>query len=774
MGLLMYKFNGFTIKANNALNYGIIISEQLGHTYVGSEHLLLGLIREGTGVAASILSQKGITFEDANTAVIQSVGRGVLSVLSPSDFTSNCKNILEQCSVESRNMGLILAGTEHLLLAITTRPNSFACKYLASMGIDRPTIIRMIGEVIAAGDVGEEPRRRTLPPPPPPKPRPQNTRTATLDKFGRDLTEMAFSGRLDPVIGRDKEIERVIQILTRRTKNNPCLIGETGVGKTAIVEGLAQRISAGDIPISLQGKRIITVDLTSMVSGTKYRGDFEERIRTMIEEVITSGNIILFIDEIHTIMGVGAAEGAVDAANMMKPQLARGGFQVVGATTIDEYKKTIERDGALERRFQSVLVEEPSEKDTFAIICGIRDKYELHHQLTITDEAIHTAINLSQRYDSGRFLPDKAIDLIDEGAARLRLYANGKTKKELFLTGNDIAQIVSQTTGIDMSAITQEETKRYLSLDKTLQEQIVGQDNAIEKICKAVRRSRVGLKDPHRPIAGFLFAGPTGVGKTQLCRVLAESLFGNRDSIIKLDMSEYMEKHSISRLIGSPPGYIGFEEGGQLTDKIRRKPYSIVLFDEIEKAHPDIANVLLQILEDGEITDARGRKAVFKNAIVIMTTNVGASSITNQGSMGFCVNEEEAANKNTQRIMGHIKEVFRPELLNRLDDVIVFHSLSKTNLCTIAEMELERVKARLKHLHIEMEYHPSAIETIACAGYNQQYGARPLRRAVNTKVEDSLADKILVGELKNGDHIICSFSDDKLQVEKTKEVILNL
>ena len=772
----MYKFNGFTIKANNALNYAIIISEQLGHTYVGSEHLLLGLIREGTGVAASILSQKSVGYDPLKSAVIQSAGRGVLSVLSPSDFSKNGKRILEQCGVESRSMGLILVGTEHLLLAITTQPTSFACKYLATHGIDRRTIIRMIGEVIAGGDTNQlNNNRRTQPlPPPPPKTRPQNARTATLDKFGRDLTELAFAGRLDPVIGRDKEIERVIQILTRRTKNNPCLIGETGVGKTAIVEGLAQRISTHDVPSSLQGKRVVTVDLTSMVSGTKYRGDFEERIRTMIEEVITSGNVILFIDEIHTIMGVGAAEGAVDAANMMKPQLARGGFQVVGATTIDEYKKTIERDGALERRFQTVLVEEPSEKDTFAIICGIRDKYELHHQITITDEAIQTAINLSQRYDSGRFLPDKAIDLVDEAAARLRLYADEKTKKELHLTGEHIAEIISQTTGIDMSSITEEETKRYLSLDKTLQSKVVGQDIAIEKICKAVRRSRVGLKDPHRPIAGFLFAGPTGVGKTQLCRVLAESLFGNRDCMIKLDMSEYMEKHSISRLIGSPPGYVGYEEGGQLTDRIRRKPYSIVLFDEIEKAHPDIANILLQILEDGEITDARGRKAVFKNAIVIMTTNVGASLVANNNSMGFCADSKDEAKRNTQRVMGHIKDAFRPELLNRLDDVIVFHSLTKENLCTIAGMELEHVKTRLKNLNINMEYHPSAIETIACTGYNQQYGARPLRRAVNTKVEDSLADKILIGELKTGDNIVCSFLDDQLQVEKATEITVTM
>ncbi|MEG0854728.1 MAG: ATP-dependent Clp protease ATP-binding subunit, partial [Angelakisella sp.] len=694
----MYKFNGFTIKANNAINYAIITAEQLGHTYVGSEHLLLGLLREGTGVAAAILSQKGVVYEQVNQSVVQNMGRGVLSVLSPGDFSSHLKKILEDSAAECRAMGLILAGTEHVLLALVTQQGCFAMRYLATVGLDRNTVGRMISEAIATEP--QEDRSRRMPPPPPPRaqkgPPP---RTATLDKYGRDLTELALAGRLDPVIGREREIERVIQILTRRTKNNPCLIGETGVGKTAIVEGLAQRIANGTVPESLQGDRIISVDLTAMVSGTKYRGDFEERIRSMMEEVAISGNIILFIDEIHTIMGVGAAEGAVDAANMMKPQLARGGFQVVGATTTDEYRKTIERDGALERRFQSVLVEEPSPADAITIIKGLRDRYEQHHQLNITDEAIEAAVELSRRYDTGRFLPDKAIDLIDEAASRMRLHAPTGKKRDLFLGREDIALIIAQSTGIDMSRITEEEQKRYLRLEEQVKERLIGQDEAVSKVCRAIRRSRAGLKDPARPIGCFLFVGPTGVGKTQLCRVLAELLFGDKESIIKLDMSEYTERHSISRLIGSPPGYLGYDDGGQLTEKIRRKPYSIVLFDEMEKAHPDVYNILLQIMEDGELTDSRGKKAVFRNAIIIMTSNAGAASLQGKASMGFTVAEGQLA-ACRGRVMAQVKECFKPEFLNRLDEIVMFGPLGKKELVTIAEMELAKVQQRLEGMSI--------------------------------------------------------------------------
>ncbi len=755
----MFKFNGFTVKANNALNYAILISEQLGHTYVGSEHILLGLMREGSGIANTMLSQKGLNYDNYSKSVIQHVGRGVISILSPADFTKNAKRIIENCSSESRKLGLLLADTEHILLAICTQPNSSASKYLATHGFMYSDVLTMLDDIITSSSYPDRRVSQT----PPQRVRSTPTRTGILYKFGRDLTELAYGGRLDPVIGRSKEIERVIQILTRRTKNNPCLIGETGVGKTAIVEGLAQYINNGTVPKSLLDKRVITIDLTSMVSGTKYRGDFEERIRNMIDEVITAGNIILFIDEIHTIMGVGAAEGAVDAANMMKPQLARGGFQVIGATTTEEYRKTIERDSALERRFQKILVEEPCEEDSLAILRGLRPKYELHHQITISDEALLAAISLSQRYDCGRFLPDKAIDLLDEAASRLRMYSTGKTKNELVLTKEHIAKMVAQTTGIELCAITEEETQRYLTLDTVLSKQVIGQTEAIKSICKALRRSRVGLKDPIRPIASFMFAGTTGVGKTHLCRVLAETLFGSRDSIIKLDMSEYMEKHTVSRLIGSPPGYVGFEEGGQLTDKIRRKPYSIVLFDEIEKAHPDVANILLQILEDGEVTDAMGRKAVFKNAIIILTTNIG-SQYFGGTSVGFAADEESAVQQKSKIVSERIKEHFRPELLNRLDDVVVFHPLSDENLQEIAVLEIDKVKLRLKLLDISMEYDITVPRALVGMDVDKKYGARPLRRVAGTHIEDRIADGILTGTIKSGDSIHCSFLDGELKI----------
>lgn len=767
----MYKFNGFTIKANNAINYAIISAEQLGHTYVGSEHLLLGLLREGTGVAAAILSQKGVVYEQVQQSVVQSMGRGVLSVLSPGDFSLHLKKILEASALECRAMGLILSGTEHLLLALAGQQGCFGARCLVTSGLDRAAVGRMIAQAIATEPQEDKNRRGAPLPPPPPKPaKSVGPRTATLDKFGRDLTELALMGRLDPVIGREREIERVIQILTRRTKNNPCLIGETGVGKTAIVEGLAQRISAGTVPELLRGNRIVAVDLTSMVSGTKYRGDFEERIRSMMEEVSLAGNIILFIDEIHTIMGVGAAEGAVDAANMMKPQLARGGFQVVGATTTEEYRKTIERDSALERRFQSVLVEEPTPEDAIAIIKGLRERYEQHHQLNITDEAIEGAVELSRRYDTGRFLPDKAIDLIDEAASRMRLHAPAGKKRELFLGREEIALIIAQSTGIDMSRITEAEQKRYLRLEDEVKERLVGQEEAVSKVCKAIRRSRAGLKDPVRPIGCFLFVGPTGVGKTQLCRVLAELLFGDRDSIIKLDMSEYMERHSVSRLIGSPPGYLGYDDGGQLTEKIRRKPYSIVLFDEMEKAHPDVYNILLQIMEDGEITDARGRKAIFRNSIIIMTSNAGAAVLHGKGSMGFTSPEGQQAAGNS-RVMAQVKDCFKPEFLNRLDETVVFGALTRKELSVIAQMELTKVQRRLSVMGITMQFTPAVAELMAGEGCDLAYGARPIRRAVQSKVEDVIADSILKGEVKEGDLLHCEAEDGNLHIRTTSPFI---
>lgn len=765
----MYKFNGFTIKANNAINYAIITAEQLGHTYVGSEHLLLGLLREGTGVAAAILSQKAVAYDQLHQSVVQSMGRGVLSVLSPGDFSLHLKKILESSAMECRAMGLILAGTEHLLLALVGQQGCFATRYLASVGLDRTSVGRMISEAIAT-EPQEDKNRRSAPLPPTKAGKGVGPRTATLDKYGRDLTELALMGKLDPVIGREREIERVIQILTRRTKNNPCLIGETGVGKTAIVEGLAQRIAATTVPESLLGNRIVSVDLTSMVSGTKYRGDFEERIRSMMEEVSLAGNIILFIDEIHTIMGVGAAEGAVDAANMMKPQLARGGFQVVGATTTEEYRKTIERDSALERRFQSVMVEEPSPEDAVAIIKGLRERYEQHHQINITDEAIEGAVELSRRYDTGRFLPDKAIDLIDEAASRMRLHAPAGKKRELHLGREDIALIIAQSTGIDMSRITEAEQKRYVRLEEQVKERLIGQEEAVAKVCRAIRRSRAGLKDPSRPIGCFLFVGPTGVGKTQLCRVLAELLFGDRDSIIKLDMSEYMERHSVSRLIGSPPGYLGYDDGGQLTEKIRRKPYSIVLFDEMEKAHPDVYNILLQIMEDGELTDARGRKAVFRNSIIIMTSNAGAAVLQGKGSMGF-TSAEGRNDMGNARIMAQVKECFKPEFLNRLDETVIFAPLGKHELVTIAEMELAKVRQRLSDMGIAMKFTTAAAELVAGEGCDPGYGARPIRRAVQSRVEDVIADGILKGEIKSGDRLICDAEERKLSIKNVSPFI---
>lgn len=764
----MYKFNGFTMKANNAINCAIIVAEQLGHTYVGSEHLLLGLLREGTGVASAILSQRGVTYDGVNQAVIQTVGRGVLSVLSPGDFSLNLKKILENSGLECRTMGLILAGTEHVLLALCSQPGCFGMRCMAGAGLDRTVVLRLISDAITSDSQEERIRRLTAPPPKPP--RAPTPRTVTLDKFGRDLTELAVCGKLDPVIGRDREIERVVQILTRRTKNNPCLIGEAGVGKTAIVEGLAQRIAAGKVPESLLNSHIVAVDLTSMVSGTKYRGDFEERIRSMMEEVTNAGNIILFIDEIHTIMGVGAAEGAVDAANMMKPQLARGGFQVVGATTTDEYRKTIERDSALERRFQSVLVEEPSPQDAVAIIQGLRERYEQHHQVTITDEAIEAAVELSRRYDTGRFLPDKAIDLIDEAASAMRLHAPVGKRRELRMGRQEIAKIIAQATGIDMSQITEEETQRYIRLESDIKKRLVGQEDAVSKVCRAIRRSRVGLGDCARPIGSFLLVGPTGVGKTQLCRVLAELLFGSRDAMIKLDMSEYMEPHSVSRLIGAPPGYLGHDDGGQLTEKIRRKPYSIVLFDEIEKAHPDVNNILLQILEDGELTDSRGRKAVFRNAIIMLTTNAGAEQ--NRAGVGFGAEKAGNLTELRIRVMAKMKEQFRPEFLNRLDEIVMFAPLSQEELGSIAGMELEKVRGRLHETGIEMTYTTAAAQFVAKVGYDPAYGARPIRRAVQNKVEDIVADSILRGEVKAGDQIVCDMAGEVLQIKNASPVIL--
>ena len=691
----MFKFNGFTPKANTAINCAIEEASVLGRTYIGSEHLLLGLLAEGSGVAFTVLGKCDVTAEKVRELLIKTVGKGIRSVLTPSDITPRCKRILEMSLMQTRMSGVPLAGTEHILMNLLKENDSYGVRFLKQLSVEPEAVVKQIGDFAQTTGADLLGVRRAVPPRPKPA-----VRTPLVDKYGRDLTEMARQGKIDPVIGREKEIERVLQILTRRTKNNPCLIGEAGVGKTAIAEGIARRIVEMDVPPQLKQKRFIALDLTSMVAGTKYRGDFEERIKNTIDEVVAAGNIILFIDELHTIIGTGAAEGAVDAANILKPQLARGEFQLVGATTIDEYRKFIEKDSALERRFQSILVEEPSEEDAVAIIKGLRERYEEHHRIRILDEAVESAVALSARYIADRRLPDKAIDLIDEACSRVKMNSitvpNSlrelenkltalKTEKETAistqnfecaasirdresdlrarlekaqndwedsgdgslqkLTSEDIAKLVADITGIDATRLTEAQSERLLHLEESLHQMIVGQEQAVHAVAGAIRRSRVGLHDPSRPLGSFIFLGPTGVGKTELCKALAKCMFGDPHAMIRLDMSEYMERHSVSKLVGSPPGYVGYDEGGQLTEKVRRRPYSVILFDEIEKAHPDFFNMLLQILEDGILTDAQGRTVNFKNTIIIMTSNIGARMICEQGRLGFSAGAQEDPDK---------------------------------------------------------------------------------------------------------------------------------
>ncbi len=769
----MYKFTGFSTKANNAINFAVLSAEQMGHTYVGSEHLLLGLMRESTGVAAMLLSQKGIQYDALWGEVLRMVGQGTLSTLSPNDFTVRCKRILENALLEARISGQTLAGTEHILLTLLHEPESTAMAVLARREADCAALEKVIREVVT-NDVCEPPaeRGRGRAPKTPPRPAP---RTNNLDKFGRDLTDLARMGRLDPVIGREKEIQRVIQILSRRTKNNPCLIGETGVGKTAIVEGLAQRVAAGAVPGSLADCRVISLDMTSMVAGTKYRGDFEERIRATIEEVLAAGNIILFIDEIHTIMGIGAAEGAVDAANILKPQLARGELQLVGATTISEYRRTIEKDGALERRFQSVMVEEPAPEDAETILRGLRERYERHHGVRITNGAIHSAVALSRRYLTDRFLPDKAIDLIDEAASRLRLQlleAPGEAAPQV--DERAVASVVAQITGIQVERLGRAEAEQCLDLEQQLHRTMVGQDEAVRLVARAIQRNRVGLGDPRRPVGSFLFLGPTGVGKTHLCRALGRSLFGDSDGVIKLDMSEYMEKHSVSKLIGAPPGYMGYEEGGQLTGRIRKKPNSVVLFDEIEKAHPDVFNLLLQVLEDGELTDSQGRKANFRNAVIIITSNVGAQFITEGKSLGFVPASQGDSGPRPAwygDVMAQVRRTFSPEFLNRIDETVIFRRLSDGQLQEIAGLLLGQVAERLAGLEVEMEYTPALAAAVARSASGSSYGARPMRRALRELVEDPLAERLLRREIAPGDSIRCDLRDGALVVSQAAALL---
>lgn len=813
----MYRFNSFTQKANDVLNLAIKAAENYGHAYIGSEHILIGVLKENTSYGAELLSEKGVTLDKIEELIKENTGVGNPTALSPNDFTPTAKRVLEVSFQLARSMRNSFVGTEHLLLALLREGDSGAVKLLNACGVDAESFTEELVNDLARPNAefrGSKNGKKG------------KSNTPTLDEFGTDLTEKAANGGIDPVIGREKEIERVIQILSRRTKNNPCLIGEPGVGKTAIAEGLALKIVKEEVPEMLAGKKIVALDLTSMVAGTKYRGDFEERIKKAMDEVKNAKNVILFIDEVHTLIGAGAAEGAVDAANILKPALARGEIQVIGATTIDEYRKNIEKDAALERRFQSVMVGEPTEEETVEILKGLRDKYEAHHKVKISDEAIETAVKMSSRYIADRFLPDKAIDLIDEAASRVRLKAftappnlksmeqeikrleqekasavksqdfetaakirdkekdlqtlldeekdkwknlSGKEIKEV--STEDIANVVSAWSGIPVTQLTKEESERLLNMEKILHERIVGQDKAVSAVAKAIRRGRVGIKNPNRPLGSFIFLGPTGVGKTELCKSLAEAMFGSEDAIIKLDMSEYMEKHTVSKLIGSPPGYVGFEEGGQLTEKIRRKPYSVVLFDEIEKAHPDVFNMLLQILEDGVLTDSKGRKVSFKNAIIIMTSNVGASKITNnQSALGFGENTDENVNIE-ELVMEDLKKTFKPEFLNRIDEIIVFNRLEKDDIKEIAKRMLRTLTKRLGEMDIKLSFTDEAISAIADAGFDNVYGARPLRRAIQRKIEDPLSERMLEKEIVSGGSYVADYKDGEFTFESANNTV---
>ena len=810
----MYQFKGFTEKANKALNLAIESAEEMRHNYVGTEHILYGLVKEGSGVAATALNECGVT-EDALREKLESIN-GTMSLveLTPDDFTPRTKRVLRAAVIISSKTGYTYVGTEHLLLAILSESDSYAVAFLEELGVSVERLAQAVSKGMQGGAEegfgGFENESA---------PNGSQKGGSALDKFGRDLTQAAKNGEIDPVIGREKEIQRVIQILSRRTKNNPVLIGEPGVGKTAVAEGLALEIAKGNVPEILKDKRVVSLDLTGMVAGAKYRGDFEERIKAAIDEVKKSKNTILFIDELHTIVGAGAAEGSADAANILKPSLARGDFQVIGATTLNEYRKYIEKDAALERRFQPVKVGEPTPEQAVQILKGLRDSYEAQYMFIISDEAINSAVTLSSRYIADRYLPDKAIDLIDEGASKVRLasltspdnvkeledeiadYEKEKAsaineqdferaarlrdeQKELQtklddakkkwqeqqkgnsgeVTAEDIAKIVSEWTGIPVVQLTKEESERLLNMENVLHERVIGQSEAVTAIAKAIRRGRVGLKDPKRPVGSFIFLGPTGVGKTELCKALAEAMFGDENAMLRLDMSEYMEKHTVSKLIGSPPGYVGFEEGGQLTEKVRRKPYSVVLFDEIEKAHPDVFNMLLQILEDGRLTDSQGRTVDFKNTIIIMTSNVGARLITEkQSSLGFNSeneNAEESEKKDIKELVtGELRKVFRPEFLNRVDDIIVFNKLNKDEIKQIAVKMLKTLENRLDKMNIKISFTDNAISEIADKGFDENYGARPLRRAIQNEIEDPLSEQMLEGKVKDGAVVTCDFAD---------------
>ena len=807
-------YGRFTEKAEKAIALSQETAVQLGHNYVGTEHLLLGLIKEGSGVASRVLQSQGVTEDKVLKEIEELIGKGEETGGQTLGFTPRTKRVLELSFREARRMNHNYIGTEHLLLGIMKEGESVAVRILIDLGVDPQKLYSDVAKMLseeAPGATGS------------PKNNTSYTNTPTLNQFGRDLTEMAREGKFDPVIGRDKEIERVIQILSRRTKNNPCLIGEPGVGKTAIAEGLAQKIMEGNIPEILKDKRVITLDLSSMVAGAKYRGEFEERLKKALDEIRKAGNVILFIDEMHTIIGAGAAEGAIDASNILKPSLARGEIQVIGATTLNEYRKHVEKDAALERRFQPITVGEPTKEEALEILKGVRDKYEAHHRVKITDDALEAAVRLSDRYITDRFLPDKAIDLIDEAASRVRLKSftappdlkkleeeveklhkekedsircqefekaarirdeEQRIKNELEKAKNDwhqkhqtktdtvtedeIGEIVASWTGIPVKRLAEEESERLMKMEDVLHMRVIGQDEAVKAVSKAIRRGRVGLKDPKRPVGSFIFLGPTGVGKTELSKALAESIFGDENAMIRIDMSEYMEKHSVSRLVGSPPGYVGYEEGGQLTEKVRRKPYSVILFDEIEKAHPDVFNMLLQILDDGRLTDSQGRVVDFRNTVIIMTSNVGARLITEPKRMGFAAGNETAKNYEDMKgnVMGELKRTFRPEFLNRIDEIIVFHPLDEEHIKKIVGLMIDTLAKRLKQNEIVIEVTDDVKTFLAQKGFDQLYGARPLRRSIQSLVEDRLAEEMLEGKVKTGDNVLIDMKDGDIVLSK--------
>ena len=807
----------YTKKAKKAMDLAAKTSKVMHHNYIGTEHILVGLLRERTGVAAKVLLDAGIEEEKLTELIEDLIAPSAsVAVLDPDGYSPRTEKVLENADKEAERFHCREVGTEHLLIALIKETDCAAVRLLNTLGVN---LSKLFVEILIA--MGEDPNQY--------KEELQGTKngkranaelTPTLDQYSRDLTRMAANGELDPVIGREKEIDRVIQILSRRGKNNPCLIGEPGVGKTAIAEGLAERIASGLVPETVAGKRVVTLDLSGMVARSKYRGEFEERIKRVIREVILAGNILLFLDELHTIIGAGGAEGAIDASNILKPSLARGEIQLIGATTIEEYRKYIEKDAALERRFQPVNIEEPSAEQTVRILKGLRPQYEAHHHVTITDEGIAAAVTLSTRYINDRFLPDKAIDLMDEAAARVRLtgfktpeqisgyetkirsleqeleqalirqefehaseikcekeelekkyekvvkkYHKDANRKQLTVGENQIAAVVAEWTKIPVSKLTEDEAARLKKLEKTLHKRVVGQEEAVSAVARAVRRGRVGLKDAGRPIGSFLFLGPTGVGKTEISKALAEAMFGDESAMIRVDMSEYMEKHSVSKMIGSPPGYVGYEEGGQLSEKVRRNPYSVILFDEIEKAHPDVFNVLLQVLDDGHITDAQGRKVDFKNTIIIMTSNAGAQSIVEPKNLGFASAESEKHTYERMKngVMEEVKRIFKPEFLNRIDDIIVFRTLNKDDMKQIVTLMTRSLVKRCKEqMDITLNIRDSVKKYIVEKAYDPKYGARPLRRMIQTKIEDTLAEEILSGNIKGGDVVDAGIRKDEV------------